>query len=114
MSLTKEKILAICCALVGVFVVASARVPAAKAVEPVPAEEPASNYRRGPGSIEPVLAPERTFRGRDPFKTKDPWSEAPPALLAVPPAKAWPRALPGGVEELPGSPRDRRLEGGAR
>ncbi|RMG13083.1 MAG: hypothetical protein D6731_12750 [Planctomycetota bacterium] len=91
------------------LVLASARLPAATEAPVVPPEEPAGSYRRSPGALRPRLAPELRFSGRDPFQAKDPWSEAAPALLAVPPARTWPRALPGGVRSLPRQPADRVL-----
>ncbi len=94
MRITKEKFLAIVCLLVAGIVLGNVSIPSVKAVEPVPPEEQASSYRMGAGSVKPHLGPEERFtRGRDPFQAKDPWSESAPALLAVPPARAWPRAF---------------------
>ncbi len=107
MRVTKEKVLAAICALIGVFVLTTVRSPAVEAVPEVPAEESARAFRTL--AVTPRLAPEGAFSGRDPFRTHDPWQEAAPATLAVPPRTRWPRALPGGLEPLPRSPRDRVL-----
>ena len=110
MMITKEKVLATVSSLVACIVLASVEIPSLPDVEPVPAEEPAAVYTSAPGTMRPNLAPERTFTtARDPFKIKDPWSTAPPARLAVPPATPWPRAIPGGVAKTPRGPADRVL-----
>ena len=93
---TKEKVLAAVCILVACIVFANVSIPSVKAVEAAPPEEQASSYRMSAGSVKPRLAPEERFtRGRDPFQAKDPWAESAPALLAIPPGKAWPRAFTG-------------------
>lgn len=110
MSITKEKILALVCTLVAVIVLANVSVPSVKDVDAVPPEEKPSAYRFGSGAVKPRLAPEQGFTGgRDPFQAKDPWAESAPALLAVPPARAWPRAFPGGVAEIPKGAADRLM-----
>lgn len=59
---------------------------------------------------EPQLSPDAMFEGgRDPFQAKDPWAESAPALLAVPPARTWARAFPGGVVDEARGPNDRPL-----
>jgi hypothetical protein len=118
MMITKEKVLAVVSGLVASIVLASVEIPSLPDVEPVPREEPAAVYTSAPGTLRPNLAPEKTFTtARDPFRVKDPWSTAPPARLAVPPATPWPRAVPGGVAKTPRSPLDRVLvnvEGGTK
>ncbi|MGE0711113.1 MAG: hypothetical protein AB7N76_07095 [Planctomycetota bacterium] len=108
MVITKEKVLAGIALAVTAFTLASARVPAIEPVPEVPGEEQARAFRAVTSA--PRLAPEEGSEfARDPFATKDPWQPATPALLAVPPAQPWPRALPGGPAALPLSPRDRLL-----
>lgn len=120
--LTKEKVLAFVALLAAVAVVSGLRLPRVEEVPPVPGEEAARPYRTI--SSAPRLAPDKPFRAglRDPFAVEDPWKEASPALLALPPVQAWPRALPGGPRATPRSPHDRLLvrsrprpaEGGGR
>jgi hypothetical protein len=108
--ITKEKVLFFISTLIAVFVLSSCRIPTIQPVEPVPAEEAPGVYTSAPGTARPQLTPEQAFSsGRDPFRVKDPWSTAPPALLAVPPARLWPRAVPGGITTLPASVNDRLL-----
>ena len=116
MKITKEKILAAVCTLVACIVLTSVSVPSVKAVEAVPRQEQASSYRMSAGSVKPRLRPEELFTsGRDPFQAKDPWSESAPALLAVPPIEAWPRAFSGVDTSVGKAPllltRDPRPEG---
>jgi hypothetical protein len=108
MMLTKEKLLALVSLLLALFVLLDlqGRVPGSEAPPQLPAEEDARSYRSV--SAAPVLAPEKIFSAsRDPFQLQDMWSEAPPALLGVPPRQTWGRALPGGPRSLPRSPGDR-------
>jgi hypothetical protein len=108
MLLTKEKILAAITLVVSAFTLLSASVPAVEPVPSVPQEEVARPYRAV--SAAPRLSPEGAEEGeRNPFSTKDPWQVATPALLVVPPAQSWPRALLGGPDRLPASPGDRLL-----
>lgn len=105
--LTKEKVLALVALLAAAAVISGLRLPRVEDVPPVPAEEAARPYRTI--SSAPRLAPDKPFRAglRDPFAVEDPWKEAPPALLALPPVQGWPRALPGGPSATPRSPADR-------
>ncbi|MCO5171032.1 MAG: hypothetical protein M9894_32310 [Planctomycetes bacterium] len=115
LELTKEKVLALVALLAAAMVVAGLRAPRVEEVPPVPAEEAARPYRTV--SSAPRLAPERPYKPgagvRDPFAVEDPWKEAPPALLALPPTRGWPRALPVGPNPTARSPHDRLLLGGA-
>ena len=105
---TKEKFLALAAMSVALFLLLDLRLPEIADVPPVPAEEPARNYRTVAGT--PRLAPEKIFEGlREPFRAKDPWAQSPPALLAVPPPDRWPRALPGGVSATTPSAQSRLL-----
>lgn len=108
MVMTKEKILAAITSAVAAFTLISARVPAIEPVPEVPTAEGPRPYRAVTAA--PRLSPEDALEiGRNPFSTKDPWQPATPAQMPVPPSASWPRALPGGAEELPKSPRDRLL-----
>lgn len=107
--LTKEKVLALVALLAAAAVLSGLHLPRVEEVPAVPGEEAARPYRTI--SSAPRLAPDKPFRPglRDPFAVEDPWKEAPPALLALPPVQAWPRALPGGPSATPRSPHDRLL-----
>lgn len=109
MRLTKEKVLALVAFVVAALVVSGLRVPRVEEVPPVPGEEAARPYRTIASA--PRLAPEKPFRAglRDPFAVEDPWKEAAPALLSIPPTAAWPRALPVGPAPAPRTPHDRLL-----
>ena len=108
MLFTKEKTLAAIAFAVAAFTLLSARVPAIEPVPEVPAAEGARPYRAVTSA--PRLSPEDALEmERNPFSTKDPWQPATPAQMPVPPSRPWPRALPGGAEDLPQSPRDRLL-----
>lgn len=109
MRLTKEKVLAAICALIAAFVLATAQSPAVVGVPELPPEEGPRAYRTL--SATPRLAPEgaRPAGARDPFRVHDPWAQAAPATLALPPVERWPRALPGGLESVPRAPHDRVL-----
>lgn len=109
LKLTKEKVLALLALVAAAAVISSLRLPRVEDVPAVPGEEAARPYRTI--SSAPRLAPDKPFRAglRDPFAVDDPWKEAPPALLALPPVQAWPRALPGGPSATPHSPHDRLL-----
>ena len=114
---TKEKLLAAVCALVAVFVLATVRAPRVEAVPDVPPEEEPRAYRTLAAPPRLALEPREGAPPRDPFRPHDPWQRAAPAPLALPPAAAWRRAVPGGVTPLPRSPGDRPLAptpGGAR
>lgn len=106
---TKEKALALVALLAAGSVISGLRLPRIEDVPRVPAEESARPYRTI--SSAPRLAPEAPFRAgmRDPFAVEDPWKEAEPALLALPPVQPWPRALPLGPSDTPKSPHDRLL-----
>jgi len=105
--LTKEKLLAAGCALVGLITLSGLHLPQVSAVPKVPSAEPARAYRTV--SATPRLAPKQVEELRDPFAVRDPWAEAPPALLRFPDPLRWPRALPGGLSDLPRGPQDRLL-----
>jgi len=106
--ITKEKVTAAVAVLIAAIVVGSLSVPRVDPVPPVPPAADARAYRFVGGA--PVLAPEEPYAaGRDPFHIRDAWSEARPALLALPPAGSWPRALPGGIAVVPDDPGDRLL-----
>lgn len=109
MRLTKEKVLALVAFLVAALVVSGLRPPRVEEVPAVPAEEAPRPYRTIAAA--PRLTPEKPFRSgqRDPFAVEDPWKEAAPALLSVPPAATWPRALPVGPAPAPRTPHDRLL-----
>lgn len=107
--LTKEKLLALVAVVAAAVVISGLQLPRIEDVPSVPPEEGARAYRTI--SSGPRLAPEQPFRAglRDPFAVEDPWKEAAPALLALPPVQGWPRALPGGPSATPRSPHDRLL-----
>lgn len=109
MSVTKEKVLALVAFVAAAVVISGLRLPRVEEVPPVPGPEGARPYRTVASA--PRLAPEKPFRQglRDPFAVEDPWKEAAPALLSVPPVFGWPRALPGGPNGSPRSPHDRLL-----
>lgn len=109
MRITKEKVLALVAFLAAAVVISGLRLPRVEEVPPVPAPEGARPYRTVASA--PRLAPEKPYRQglRDPFAVDDPWKEAAPALLSVPPVFGWPRALPGGPTQTPHSPHDRLL-----
>lgn len=109
MRVTKEKVLALVAFFVAALVVSGLSTPRVEEVPPVPGEEPARPYRTIASA--PRLAPEKPFRAglRDPFAVEDPWKEAAPALLSVPPTGTWPRALPIGPTATPRTPHDRLL-----
>ena len=112
MMMTKEKVLALVAALLSLFVLwdLQARLPSSPPLPTLPAEEEARAYRSV--NAAPALAPEQMFSAtRDPFELEDAWSEAPPALLGVPPRQGWGRALPGGPRSLPRDPADRLIVG---
>jgi hypothetical protein len=112
MLITKEKVLALVAVLAAASVVSGVHAPRVEAVPQVGGEEPARPYRTIASA--PRLGPEQPWKpgARDPFAVEDPWKEAAPALLALPPARAWPRALPAGPADTPRSPADRLLVGG--
>lgn len=106
--LTKEKVLALAAIIVALLMLANEHLPSVEAVPAVPDEERPRTYRSVAST--PRLSPEEPFKiTRDPFRSQDPWQEADPALLAVPSAKRWPRAMPGGLVELPRGAQDRLL-----
>jgi hypothetical protein len=110
--LTKEKVLALVALLAAAAVISGLRAPRVEAVPAVPPEEPARAYRTVASA--PRVLPEQLWRpgARDPFSVEDAWKEAAPALLDVPPADGWPRALPVGPATTARSPHDRLLAPG--
>ena len=63
--------------------------PKVEEVPTVPPEEQARPWRAAAAA--PRLQPEKGFRAglRDPFHVEDPWVEAPPTTLALPPGTGW-------------------------
>lgn len=109
MRFTKEKVLALVTAFAAALVLTGLQRPRIEAVPPVPPEEAARPWRAVAAA--PRVAPEKSYRPglRDPFQVVDPWVEAPPAPMPLPPGQAWPRALPVGSSEPPAGPADRLL-----
>jgi hypothetical protein len=108
---TKEKALALVAVVAAALVLLEVRRPKVEEVPAVPAEEPARPWRAAAAA--PRLQPEKGFRAglRDPFHVEDPWVEAPPSTLALPPGTTWPRVLPVGLLREPASVETRRSGG---
>ncbi len=108
MGITKEKVLALVALAASALVLLEVHRPKVEEVPTVPPEEQARPWRAAAAA--PRLQPEKGFRAglRDPFHVEDPWVEAPPTTLALPPGTGWPRVLPVGALREPASAETRR------
>lgn len=109
MGITKEKLLALVATVAAALVLLDVHRPKVEEVPTVPPEEPARPWRAAAAA--PRLQPEKGFRAglRDPFHVEDPWVEAPPTTLALPPGTTWARVLPAGALREPASLETRRV-----